>query len=579
MSKKTFYSLAMLVCSGLSAVSAADLPEKVKALNQFREFRLAQGQIYEILVKSGDGVTTVTFPSAISKIAGINVAVDGSRDFIISAKPGSYYFNLAARKKGASGTLTVIHNRQTYILYLRQDDKRAYASVNFAAASGSPSFSRGKSVSPARLLSMIDLVKGYDLIRQRYPNELRDTVRAENHRIFKFEKFRIELLEVVRFNREDTLVFKLLLHNETAEEIAYDKFSFSVQAGNSTYYMSAADASGVMPPKSASWAFFTITGTSDGGRNNLAPDNDFLVGVTAKYMEDAFTIKEKQPDPVARRLMALAEKLEKKIAELEKQQHSKPQSEIKDEKTNLQPPQEPAAKTSPSGPPQASGGPVPSDVPAEKTSVPKPEKTASTIDHPIKKSEPQTATPPAESHSADEGIPEEQNLELECNCPEIPEYGQENEKNQQNFSQKSDFALEKKEVRPNKENKSLEEELPEEPNQEPDFPEEPEETPDQEPDCSEEHPEEGNPKAGCEVGGMENPIPAEGRLSSVQSVSEPEKSIPAKDRPSSPEPGKPVSAELDYSLFENPVLGFPFHNPAWLPENQLFPASQFSSNY
>ncbi len=78
---------------------------------------------------------------------------------------------------------------------------------------------------------------------------------------------------------------------------------------------------------------------------------------------------------------------------------------------------------------------------------------------------------------------------------------------------------------------------------------------------------------------MENPIPAEGRLSSVQSVSEPEKTIPAKDRPSSPEPGKPVSAELDNSLLENPVLGFPFHNPAWLPENQLFPASQFSSNY
>ena len=219
MSKKTFYSLAMLVCSGLSAVSAADLPEKVKALNQFREFRLAQGQIYEILVKSGDGVTTVTFPSAISKIAGINVAVDGSRDFIIAAKPGSYYFNLAARKKGATGTLTVIHNRQTYILYLRQDDKRAYASVNFAAGSGSPSFNRGKSVSPARLLSLIDLAKGYDLMKQRYPHELRDTVRAENHRIFKFERFRIELLEVVRFNREDTLVFKLLLHNDTAEEI------------------------------------------------------------------------------------------------------------------------------------------------------------------------------------------------------------------------------------------------------------------------------------------------------------------------------------------------------------------------
>lgn len=570
MSKKTFYSLAMLVCSGLSAVSAADLPEKVKALNQFREFRLAQGQIYEILVKSGDGVTTVTFPSAISKIAGINVAVDGSRDFIISAKPGSYYFNLAARKKGATGTLTVIHNRQTYILYLRQDDKRAYASVNFAAGSGSPSFNRGKSVSPARLLSLIDLAKGYDLMKQRYPHELRDTVRAENHRIFKFERFRIELLEVVRFNREDTLVFKLLLHNDTAEEIAYDKFTFSVQAGNTTYYMSAADASGIMPPKSASWAFFAITGTPDGGRNNLAPDNDFLVGVTAKYMDDAFNIEEKQPDPVTQRLTALAEKLEKKIAELEKQQHSKPQSEIKDEKKKLQAPQEPTAKTSPSGPPQASGGPVPADVSAEKSAPPKMEKTSEKIEPPVKKPEPRTA----ESLPTEEELPEEPNPEWECRCPEIPEecspeadsetqipeFERKIEENPLIFSLKPELTSEKPEPEPNKEDESREEELPDKSNQEPDYPEENQDPPDQEPDCSEEE----KPESGCEDGGMENPIPAGKQALPDPPVSEPEKRSPASA-------GKmPLG---------NPVLDFPFHNPAWLPENPLFPVTQFNPCY
>ncbi|MFA6714552.1 MAG: hypothetical protein WC082_06780 [Victivallales bacterium] len=291
----------VLLCGGVFAARAAKLPQSVVNINRFQEFRLAQGEIYELYVKFGDGVTTVTFPSAISKIAGVNVAADGSGDFLIAAKPGAYYFNLVALKKGAAGTLTVIYNRQTYILYLKQDDKKAFAAVNFAAGSGGGSALSGKpgGVTPARLLSLIDMAKGYHILKQRYPSELRDSICAANHRFFDFGKFRIELKEVIRFNREDTLVFKLLMHNDKAEEIAYDRFSFSAQLGGKTYYMSAADASGVMPPKSATWAFFTITGTPDGGRNNFAPDNDFMVGVTAKYMENDYRLSAK---PAAKRL-------------------------------------------------------------------------------------------------------------------------------------------------------------------------------------------------------------------------------------------------------------------------------------
>lgn len=323
MKKKQLFTLALL-CGGVWAAHAADVSPAVAEANRFQEFRLAQGEIYELYVKSGDGVTTVTFPSAISKIAGVNVSADGNSDFLIAAKPGSYYFNLVALKKEAKGTLTVIHNRQTYILYLRQDDKKAFAAVNFAAGSGgSPSVS-GKAgrVTPARLLSLIDIAKGYELIKERYPSDLRDSIHAKSHRIFEYGKFKIELKEVLRFNREDTLVFKLLMHNHGIEEIAYDKFSFSVQLGGKTYFMSASDASGIMPPQSATWAFFTVTGTPDGGRNNFAPDNDFMVGVTAQYMENEYRLPAPvavKEDPAARRLNELADAIEQKLEEPEEE--------------------------------------------------------------------------------------------------------------------------------------------------------------------------------------------------------------------------------------------------------------------
>ena len=338
-------AVAVLVFAASFAVTAGE-PEKadekkIRNLNQFQEYVLAQGEIFKVFVKKDDGATTVTFPSAISKIAGVNVSTDGSTDFQISAQPGGYYFNLVALREGATGTLTVVFNRKTYILYLVQDNEKAFAAVNFTGGSGNGGASAGGggAVTPARLLSLIDMAKAYDVLSKRYPTELRDSARSAKKATFQFEKFRMELLEVIRFNHEDTLVFKLKMRNDTGEEILYDKFSFSVQAGNRTYYMSAADATGVMPPKSSTYAFFTITGTPEGRRNNLAADNDFRIGVTAQYMDPQPVAVEPEPnlaEPSSipetdekvkkieaefdKRLSALLDSMEKTLARIESQE-------------------------------------------------------------------------------------------------------------------------------------------------------------------------------------------------------------------------------------------------------------------
>ena len=328
-------SVAAAVFAAAAAVSAEEPANEKKILNmnQFKEYTLAQGEIYKVFVKKDDGATTVTFPSAISKIAGVNVSTDGSTDFQISAQPGGYYFNLVALREGATGTLTVVFNRKTYILYLVQDNEKAFAAVNFTGGSGNGGASAGGgAVTPARLLSLIDMAKAYDVLSKRYPTELRDSTRFAKKATFQFEKFQMDLLEVIRFNHEDTLVFKLLLRNDTDEEILYDKFSFSVQTGNRTYYMSAADATGVMPPKSSTYAFFTITGTPEGRRNNLAADNEFRIGVTAQYMEQQAVVPESQTTEQKKeteekirtaeaeydkRLAALIANMEKTLAKIE----------------------------------------------------------------------------------------------------------------------------------------------------------------------------------------------------------------------------------------------------------------------
>lgn len=283
--------LVALLFSGI-AVLASEEADVVKKQNQYKKFILSAGQVYTLYVKKGDGVTTVTFPSGIGKIAGYNICQDpnqmtGSADFQIMTKPGSYFFSLTALSAGSNATINISYNRKTYILYLVHDPDKAYAAVNFTFGDGSKRYNaiNRPKVTSGRLFSMINQTKVYDALIKKYPGTIQQTLRSKKNDTFKYGKFNIILLDVVRFNSEDTLIFKILLENLTDKIIKYDKFTFSVQLKNKTYFMSAADASGIMIPKSKTWAFFSITGTPTGGRNNLAPDNNFLVGLTTDYMQ------------------------------------------------------------------------------------------------------------------------------------------------------------------------------------------------------------------------------------------------------------------------------------------------------
>ena len=323
---------------GLAALLAGTLfaseptPEEIKLQNQYVEYRLSQGEIYRVCVKMNDGVTTVQFPSAITEIAGKNVSADGKgADFIIQAQPGSYYFNLAAMKKGATGTLTVTHNRKLYILYLVQSDKEAYASVVFGRTANrknlsGPVVTATPKVSPARLVSLIDLAKKYDVLAENHPKTVAGCERVKFKTRYRCGKFDIHLLDATRFEEEDTVIFHIELENLTAEEIAYDKHSFSAHAGNGIYYMSVSDASGLMPPKSKTHAWFGITSTPEGGRNNLKADNDWLLAVTTREMHtsqlqsvaDEVKAEREKAESERKKLLSEAKDAEKKLEDLRK---------------------------------------------------------------------------------------------------------------------------------------------------------------------------------------------------------------------------------------------------------------------
>ena len=283
---RTIIILLFVFASAIN-VSAEINKAETKKQNQYREFPLHKGSLYYIYVKKDGGCTTVTFPSKIGKIAGKNVSKDtDNADFYIQSKDGSNYFNIVALTAKAEGTLTIVYQRQTYILYLINSPDKAYAAVNFIPGQRRAVSSKNN-ISDERLISLINITKIYDIFQQKYPNDpiISRSEKVLTNNIYKYKKFNINLKEVIRFNDDETLAFKLLLENPTEEAIKYDRYSFSAMCGGNVYYMSASDATGVMQPKSQSYAFFTITGSPDGFQNLLSPNQKFQIGLTADYMK------------------------------------------------------------------------------------------------------------------------------------------------------------------------------------------------------------------------------------------------------------------------------------------------------
>jgi len=92
-----------------------------------------------------------------------------------------------------------------------------------------------------------------------------------------FNDYEIQIEQSFRFNAEDTLIFRVGITNKTGTSLIYQPDSFALRAGDRLYPQSISDSDGHVPPNGRSIVYFAVTGTPDGGRNELSLKNQFTV--------------------------------------------------------------------------------------------------------------------------------------------------------------------------------------------------------------------------------------------------------------------------------------------------------------
>lgn len=89
--------------------------------------------------------------------------------------------------------------------------------------------------------------------------------------------YRIRQCFVLRNNDIDSLCFVVVVENSSRDNLTFEPNGFMVRAGEHVYPSSLADWNPRLAPGDKQVAFFVVTGTMDGQRNNLRSDNQFVI--------------------------------------------------------------------------------------------------------------------------------------------------------------------------------------------------------------------------------------------------------------------------------------------------------------
>ena len=230
-------------------------------------------------------VTTISFPGPIAAIDAVGITTDPkfAGQFQLAHTKGSSFLSVRAVSRKVATNLNVRWNKRTYVFELVESDTPVLA-LNLEERVASQTVQAPLPVvSPARLLALLDRAKSFPLLKQQHPESVAQVevkTFGDKPQITDFTDYEIRIAEIFRFNPEDTLVFHVTLRNKTDKEICYKPGTFAVRVGHRIYYQSLSDAGGVLPPNAESTIYFAITGTPEGGRNELSLKNEFSVLVT-----------------------------------------------------------------------------------------------------------------------------------------------------------------------------------------------------------------------------------------------------------------------------------------------------------
>jgi hypothetical protein len=281
------------------------------ASERIKIFALNDAEVYRITTAPAV-TTTVEFPDTIEMINGKGLVSDEVKQagkFEFGFLPNTNYFSITPLADNVSTNLNVAVDGQIYCLEIVTGQAANYK-VSFSASapllqtaamnggvlpplSETPAevdASAKRKISVARVIGLMDKAKAYPILAIQKDSPVKDLLTAFPQKSFETANVRLTLRGVYRDNAFDGICFAVEMESKDGKIHHYDIESFGVVAGNRQFGQFTASATGEVPATGTSMGYFAVAGDGMGGRNDLAPTNDFQISLN-------FT-EAKRPEPL-----------------------------------------------------------------------------------------------------------------------------------------------------------------------------------------------------------------------------------------------------------------------------------------
>jgi hypothetical protein len=281
------------------------------ASDRVKIFSLNDSEVYRVTTAPAV-TTTVEFPDTIEMINGKGLVSDEAKQagkFEFGFLPNTNFFSITPLADNVSTNLNVAVDGKIYCLEIVTGPSANYK-VTFAAnapllqtaavdggvlppLSETPAevdSSAKRQISVARMIGLIDKAKAYPILAIQKDSPVKDLLTAFPQKTFETAEVRLTLRGVYRDNAFDGICFAVEMESKDGKVHHYDVESFGVAAGDRRFGQFTASASGEVPATGPAMGFFAIAGDGMGGRNDLAPTNDFQISLN-------FT-ESKRPEPL-----------------------------------------------------------------------------------------------------------------------------------------------------------------------------------------------------------------------------------------------------------------------------------------
>jgi len=290
---------------------------------KIKNFLLDSSRPFVIKVSNVQGgKTTVMFPGTLGALHGSNITQKAGENagFVITADKGSYFFSLESQDPEAVGSINAVYNRQIIVLRIENaPENESYSSVTFKNINQVISGGNGGmgSITPTVVRDLIEKAQLYTVLINKYPESYENVEYARKEQLFNYTGYSILLENVYRFKMDDTVVFQLLLRNNTDKTLVYDPHLLVAATGSRRIYSSVTVGSGQIPSHGETPVWFAITGNLSGGRNELAADSNWKILLTAGKIDQKVSTLD-----INKKIIARENDLQDQISQINKRLNS-----------------------------------------------------------------------------------------------------------------------------------------------------------------------------------------------------------------------------------------------------------------